>query len=85
MLLCGSFAQGSNGIYFGGKDVLLSEVSGNFSISAGMVASKGKGGDEEKSARLSIRAGYPTAAVKYVPPPRFERKPGATCIELSRH
>lgn len=67
MLMYCSFAQGSNGIYFGGKDFLLSEVSGNFSVSAGIIASKGKGADEQKSARLSIRAGCPAAAaVKYV-------------------
>ncbi|CAL8467730.1 g7268 [Coccomyxa elongata] len=67
-----SFAQGSNGIYFGAKDFLLSEVSGNFSISAGMVPNKGKGGDDQKSARLSIRVGCPSATVK----PSTESQPG---------
>lgn len=69
LLWCDSFAQGSNGIYFGGKDFLLSEVSGNFSVSAGVIVSKGKGGTGEKVARLSIRAGCPAAAVKCEPAP----------------
>lgn len=62
-VLC-SFAQGSNGIYFGMKDFLLSELSGKFSISADTVTSK----DGERCAQLRMRVGCaPVAPMKYVP------------------
>jgi hypothetical protein len=63
-LLCiCSFAQGSNGIYFGMKDFLLSEVSGNFSISADTVVGKLKGEEDQKCARLRVRVGCAPVAL----------------------
>ena len=56
---CCRFAQGSNGIYFGGKGFVLSELSGSFSMSADTVASKHKGEDGQDIARLSLRVGCP--------------------------
>lgn len=59
--LC-SFAQGSNGIYFGGKDFMLSELSGSFGLSAEVVPSTVKGEEGQRVARLSMRVGSSAAA-----------------------
>ena len=50
------FALGSGGIYFGGKDIIISEVSGSWSLKAetGLVDRKGT-----KGARLSLQIGMP--------------------------
>ena len=48
--------MGSNGIYFGGKDVHISEVSGQFEVSAG-VSSQAIGSNSLQTATLSIRVG----------------------------
>ena len=58
----GSFAQGSNGIYFGGKDFTLSELSGSFGLSAEVVSSTVKGEEGQQVARLSMRVGSSAAA-----------------------
>ena len=57
-----SFAQGSNGIYFGGKDFMLSELSGSFALSAEVVPSTVKGEEGQHVARLSMRVGSSAAA-----------------------
>ena len=59
---CGcSFALGSNGIYFGGKDFMLSELSGSFGLSAEVVPSTVKGEEGQNVARLSMRVGSSAA------------------------
>jgi hypothetical protein len=59
----GSFALGSAGIYFGGKDVLLSELSGGFSVVAYTLPSSARGEEGQRCARLSLRVGYPPPAL----------------------
>ena len=50
-----SFSFGGRGIYFGGKDVLLSELSGAFAISAETGQADKQG--VFKSARITIQFG----------------------------
>ena len=61
------FALGSSGIYFGGKDILISELSGSFSLTAEPGSAAGKGGG--KVARVTLCVGYPPAQVtaRWVP------------------
>lgn len=55
-VLC-SFSFGSNGIYIGGKDVFLSEISGRFSLTTDSAEGpKGKG----KLGRLVLQIGTAT-------------------------
>lgn len=50
------FALGSHGVYFGGKDIIVSEVSGSWAVKAetGLVDKKGN-----KGARLTLQIGVP--------------------------
>ena len=75
------FAQGSNGIYFGGKDFLLSEVSGSFAVSAATAPSKAKGEEGQRCARLSIRVGCAPAGTP-ANPSRHAHTPNESSISL---
>lgn len=57
--MCPRFALGSGGIYFGGKDIIISEVSGSWGLKAetGLPGKKGA-----KGARLTLQVGMPQAA-----------------------
>ena len=52
----GRFALGSGGVYFGGKDLIISEVSGTWALKAeaGLRDRKGR-----KGARLTLQIGVP--------------------------
>lgn len=55
------FAFGGRGIYFGGKDVMVSEISGNFAVSAETVSAEKSGA--LPTARITFQiGGAPPAA-----------------------
>lgn len=50
------FALGSGGVYFGGKDLIISEVSGTWALQADANLRDKKG---RKGARLTLQIGMP--------------------------
>lgn len=60
------FAFGGRGIYFGGKDVMVSELSGNFALSAEAVNADKPGALPTAKVTMQIGGGAPASFQRYL-------------------